>query len=191
MGNPVSEGYETTVPMELDIDIDHIEKGIQDLIKYRNAVNRGIEKGQLRLAELMKAKAIENLTMYGLGGSSIANSISVNTSGDGISLIVGSDYAVYVEYGTGIVGSANPHPSPSIAWAYDVNGHGESGWWYPTTSADPNPYKSTKDGQLYGWTKGQASRPFMYKTWEYGNRVATRVIRSAIRKEVKASLGGK
>ncbi len=62
-------------------------------------------------------------------------------------------YAVYVEFGTGVVGSRKPHPDISIAgWKYDVNGHGELGWWY-----------RGKDGTLY-WTKGFESRPFMYNT---------------------------
>lgn len=62
-------------------------------------------------------------------------------------------YAVFVEFGTGVVGSGKPHPDISIAgWKYDVNGHGELGWWYPD-----------KDGTLY-WTQGMPSRPFMYNT---------------------------
>lgn len=62
-------------------------------------------------------------------------------------------YAVYVEFGTGVVGAGKPHPDLSIAgWRYDVNGHGELGWWYPG-----------KDGK-YHWTKGMPSRPFMYNT---------------------------
>lgn len=62
-------------------------------------------------------------------------------------------YAVFVEFGTGVVGSGKPHPDISIAgWKYDVNGHGELGWWYPD-----------KDGKMH-WTKGMPSRPFMYNT---------------------------
>lgn len=62
-------------------------------------------------------------------------------------------YAVYVEFGTGVVGSRKPHPDISIVgWKYDVNGHGELGWWY-----------RGKDGTLY-WTKGFESRLFMYNT---------------------------
>ncbi len=75
-------------------------------------------------------------------------------------------YAVYVEFGTGVVGSKKQHPDLSIVgWRYDVNGHGELGWWYPTTYSDPNPYKrKSKDGKIYAWTKGMPSRPFMYNT---------------------------
>lgn len=60
-------------------------------------------------------------------------------------------YAVFVEYGTGIVGEANPHPEPT--WSYDVNGHGTDGWNY-----------IGEDGKLH-WTMGQISHPFMYNTY--------------------------
>lgn len=62
-------------------------------------------------------------------------------------------YAIFVEYGTGVIGATNPHPEAGEAgWDYDVNEHGEKGWIY------------------YGWdfrkhwTKGMPSRPFMYNT---------------------------
>ena len=59
-------------------------------------------------------------------------------------------YAAFVEYGTGIVGADNSHPD-SGGWAYDVNNHGDAGWWYQV------------DG---GWrhTRGMPARPFMYNT---------------------------
>lgn len=77
-------------------------------------------------------------------------------------------YAVYVEFGTGVVGKRNPHPDTAIlGWIYDVNSHGELGWWYPTDDSDVNPTKRrAKSGKLYAWTKGLPSRPFMYETAE-------------------------
>ena len=58
----------------------------------------------------------------------------------------------YKEFGTGIVGSQNPHVSEYLAevgWVYDVNEHGEAGWKYP------------KGDGTYGWTKGiPASKKF-------------------------------
>ncbi len=64
----------------------------------------------------------------------------------------------YHEFGTGIIGSQFPHVAEALqkaGWKYDVNNHGESGWWYPTTDSDPNPYKWTDStGQLHGWTRG-------------------------------------
>ena len=58
----------------------------------------------------------------------------------------------YREFGTGIVGSNNPHVAEYLAevgWKYDVNEHGEKGWIYPK-----------KDG-TFAWTKGiPASKKF-------------------------------
>lgn len=48
----------------------------------------------------------------------------------------------YREFGTGIVGSQNPHADTMSGWIYDVNEHGEKGWRYP------------KGDGTYGWTKG-------------------------------------
>ena len=51
-----------------------------------------------------------------------------------------------------ITGLHNPHPNASVSgWKYDVNEHGESGWFY------------YRDGEWH-WTKGMPSRPFMYET---------------------------
>lgn len=61
-------------------------------------------------------------------------------------------WAKFVEFGTGIVGAGSPHPDTSIiGWKYDVNEHGEKGWFY------------FRDGEWH-WTKGMPSRPFMYET---------------------------
>ena len=64
----------------------------------------------------------------------------------------GSLYAVYVEFGTGVVGSQSPHPNPQ-GYQYDINNHGEDGWVY---------YDEYNKG--FRWTKGFKSRPFMYNT---------------------------
>ena len=64
----------------------------------------------------------------------------------------GAYYAAYVEFGTGVVGSASPHPNTQ-GWQYDINGHGDEGWvYYDDYSND------------FRWTKGYKSRPFMYNT---------------------------
>lgn len=60
-------------------------------------------------------------------------------------------WAKFVEFGTGIVGKENPYPISIVGWKYDVNEHGEKGWFY------------FRDGEWH-WTKGLPSRPFMYNT---------------------------
>lgn len=62
---------------------------------------------------------------------------------------------IFNELGTGIVGSNNPHPDPSMFgdWKYDVNGHGEAGWVYP------------KGDGTYGRTRGLPSRKMFYNAF--------------------------
>jgi hypothetical protein len=64
----------------------------------------------------------------------------------------GAYYAVYVEFGTGVVGKQSPHPNPE-GWQYDVNDHGDEGWVY-----------YDDESGKFRWTKGFKSRPFMYNT---------------------------
>lgn len=68
-------------------------------------------------------------------------------------VIAEAPHAIYVEYGTGIVGQSFPHPEAEGNYEYDVNQHGAKGWVY----------KSDRDGKFH-WTKGYVSRPFMYNT---------------------------
>ncbi len=65
-----------------------------------------------------------------------------------------AEYAKYVEFGTGIVGSGNPHTEASkVNWQYDYNNHGEKGWYYMI-------------GNEVHWTKGQTAKEFMYKAYQ-------------------------
>lgn len=68
-------------------------------------------------------------------------------------------YAIYVEYGTGVVGAGShgdsPHPQAGEhGWVYDYNHHGENGWVY----------FNEREGMVMR-TKGQPSSPFMYNTF--------------------------
>ena len=73
------------------------------------------------------------------------------TTGVGI-IRAGALYAVYVEFGTGVVGNQSPHPNPN-GYQYDIHNHGEDGWVY-----------YNDDIGEFRWTKGFKSRPFMYNT---------------------------
>jgi hypothetical protein len=79
-------------------------------------------------------------------------------------------HSIFCEFGTGIVGAENPHPEVAIAgWRYDVNNHGELGWWYPG-----------RDGK-YHWTKGMPSRPFMYDTAQMLRQMVVPLAKEAIK----------
>lgn len=80
-------------------------------------------------------------------------------------------YAIFVEYGTGVIGDSNRHPQKPGDWEYDHNHHGDKGWVY----------KSDRDGKLH-WTKGMPSRPFMYDTFRELERKAESVAREVFGK---------
>ncbi len=80
---------------------------------------------------------------------------------DGFSVVGGIETTeekdTYKEFGTGIVGSNNPHVESFLAkagWKYDINEHGEKGWIYPT-----------EDGG-YAWTKGQPAQKKFYEAMQ-------------------------
>lgn len=139
----------------LDLSTRDINRAIRELQRYKKELNEKV------------SRLIETLTDYGvdvakaqvreLGAwytgeleSSITGYFSP-TVGVGV-IKAGSPYAVYVEFGTGIVGQTSPHPDPKD-WQYDINKHGEDGWIYFNERDD-----------RWHWTKGFESRPFMYNT---------------------------
>lgn len=97
------------------------------------------------------------------------------------------EWAEFEEFGTGVIGEKFPHVSEELqkmGWKYDVNNHGEKGWWYPTTESDPNPYKWTDpEGILRAWTKGMpASRQF-YDALKRAEEMFTEVALEELSKE--------
>lgn len=132
-----------------------IGRVIKDIEKYKREltekVNLLIEKLTDYGVQVAKAQVRELGAWYtGELESSIEGYFSPSV---GVGIIkAGAPYAVYVEFGTGIVGKSQPHPSPDN-WRYDINNHGDSGWWYFNDNT----------GRMQ-WTKGMPSRPFMYNT---------------------------
>ena len=132
-----------------------INRAIRELGQYKKELNRktslliealtdrGVEiaKAQIRgLGAVYTGELEESITGY------FNPTVQVGI------IRAGAPYAIYVEFGTGIVGAGSPHPAPA-GWRYDVNNHGEAGWWY----------FNDRD-QKWHWTKGIESRPFMYNT---------------------------
>lgn len=81
----------------------------------------------------------------------------------------------YKEYGTGIVGSQNPHVAEALqqaGWKYDVNNHGEKGWVYPVGNGE------------YRWTKGQPASKEFWKALERAEELFPDIAREEFLREV-------
>ena len=82
----------------------------------------------------------------------------------------------YREFGTGIVGSENPHVDEALKnakWVYDVNKHGEKGWIYPK-----------KDG-TFGWTKGQPAQKKFYNAAQRAREALPKIAKEELSKSKK------
>ncbi len=98
-----------------------------------------------------------------------------------------TDKAYFNEFGTGIVGSQNPHITEELAkegYKYDVNNHGETGWWYPTTEDDPNPTKKEVDNGWIAWTKGLPAQKAFYEALKKAEERFKEVGAEELEKEV-------
>lgn len=174
---------------DIVIDLDDFKRFEHIFDKIGVKVEQAIKEGIFDLAKQSEEKLKENLNRFGLGGSRLASSAraemvddltfklvvdaSVQTENDGL-----VEYAMFVEFGTGVIGKAVPHPNPNFggygfkSWTYDSKGHGEYGWGY------------IKDNKLY-WTLGQQARPFMYLTWKWIRESGTNIIQGHVNRALK------
>lgn len=86
----------------------------------------------------------------------------------------GFSIAKAVEFGTGIIGATSEASAlaQSNGWDYDINGHGEKGWFYK------------KDGNIY-WTKGFEGRLIYYKTKKDIQENISKWVASYIKNKIK------
>ena len=144
--------------IKFGLSVREIRKAQDEIRKYQEEIKDKCEELAFKLAQRGVEIAKMNISMEGaVYTGELLDSIDMEqgdvlTNGSSYVVYTDCEWAPYVEFGTGIVGSENPHPDTSIAgWKYDVNEHGDKGWVY------------YKDGEFY-WTKGMPSRPFMYNS---------------------------
>lgn len=176
-------GSDIDFNLEIEFDLDYVTQGVNKLkkigIEFNNAIDRGIDNA----AKSIYLKLITILNGYGL--PQLVDKIKITKMYMGFEIRVDSDQAIYVEYGTGIRGQQSPHPKPE--YEYDINGHGNKGWYAPLDelgSYPDNPYKLPVRGGEYFWTKGMPARPYMYalQMWIKSYGIITRSIRKELRK---------
>ena len=144
-----------------------IENAIKQLRAYQNDLTY---KCQL-LAEKLAEKGVEIARVQiadldAIFTSELLSSIHAEykgsiKSGSVWSVVAGTDHAMFVEFGTGIVGKQSPYPGElpdGVSWEYASGktirqlADGRYGWFY-----------KDDDGQWW-FTEGMPSRPFMYYT---------------------------
>lgn len=132
----------------IDSALKEIESYKQDLKRKTDSLIQAIVQ---ECVDIARAKIVQmNAVMMGELLGSIQG---VYDPATGIGVIfTDCPHAVFVEFGTGSVGSNSPHPDYG-SWKYDSNNHGEAGWWY----------FGDWDGNWH-WTKGMPSRPFLWET---------------------------
>ena len=167
---------------ELKVNISYPKQVQEKLNKYIIELEKAQSNAINEISAKIQDKLLENMIKYNIDSVEILGSISVNTSNEGVEIKVGAKHAIFIEFGTGIVGSENPHPKPVRAnWIY-----GNGGWWYPTTPQKQSryPYQPTAiiNNQLYAYTKGQKSKPFLYDTWLWATRSINNIFKKHIRR---------
>lgn len=155
----------------IGLSAKEFQNAARQLEQYKKELNQKVELFVHRLADegvrLAKIKITQYPAVY---TGELLNSIqdepgAMITNGSQWIIYTGCEWAAFVEFGTGVVGSENPHPDTSIAnWKYDINEHGEAGWMY------------FKEGEWH-WTKGMSSRPFMYETARDLRRLVPKIAR--------------
>lgn len=162
-----------TVDITLDKrSLSHAIKEVRDyqrqMVEAMNALIReladqGAQVAKMRVAsfDAVDSGALEH-SIYGYfdSGSRIGY------------VIAGAAHAFYVEYGTGVVGAASPHPEAgAVGWEYAVGPtihttkDGRTGWFYNKGSDSLFSDPDFSGGQGWRFTEGQPSRPFMYNTF--------------------------
>lgn len=114
------------------------ERGLYELKNWVNAAKMALEETAKESAELVAEKSATRIdSMAGSGhrfDGNVGGSVSVETDIDGASVVFSGEQVAYIEFGTGIVGENSPYPDTEAlikaGWEYDVNNHGEKGWFY-------------------------------------------------------------
>lgn len=150
---------------EIHLSLSSLDKYIKELKMKKQQILTATQNIATRIAEEAGKetyKSVEIIPAEMNGTTAIAYARS---SDEG---------CVYAEFGTGIVGSKQPHVDEALSksgWKYDVNKHGEKGWIYPT-----------KDGS-FAWTKGQGAQKKFYRAGQRAREKASEIAKEELNKQ--------
>ena len=152
---------------EIRLSLSSLEEYIKTLELKKEQILKAVQNTATRIAEEAGKdtyKGVEIVPAEMQGETAIAYVRSTNQAD------------TYKEFGTGIVGSQNPHVDDALAksgWKYDVNKHGEKGWIYP------------KDDGTFGWTKGQPAQKKFYLASQRAKEKAPMIAKEEFQKYKK------
>lgn len=135
------------------------------LRKIENSFEKGLDNGLRKTTEIAYKRVIDNASYNHIENhlDSIHYEYDSNTKKG---RVYSSDpVIIFNEFGTGIRGTQDEWAN-KFGYQVNASGKGETGWFYPTTEDDPNPYKHYYNGQLYGFTHGLPSRHMFYDAYE-------------------------
>ena len=158
-----------------DLSVKGIEKLKRELLEYKSSLQYKVDLLAKTLAEdgvdIARANVARLDAIFtGELIASIHTEYGGSAKGTAIFyIVVDSEHAAYVEFGTGQLGMEGGYPYPfpeGVNWEYNVGekifeiSPGQYGWFYQDDK-----------GNVY-FTQGMPSRPFMYETsMELMNRV--------------------
>lgn len=149
--------------LEISLTPKGLDEAIKKLNKYEHKLTQAVTAGRREIAKTIRE---EIATRSGRAAGDMMTIDEGNTT----TITTSDPVLTYQEFGTGIVGSQNPHPGAGFAgWRYDVNEHGEKGWVY-----------MGDDGRIH-WTKGMPPRAFMENSVRDVQSVAVDIMAQAIR----------
>lgn len=152
---------------KITVSLGNIDGAIKQIEEYEKKLQQNIKDFLSKLLEAgVDIARVKIMELGAIDSGELQNSLAFTLYKEDNKGILFTDcpHACYVEFGTGIKGSVSPHPT--LPWEYDVNGHGEDGWYY----------YDTEQGRVR-FTKGMPSRPFMYETAKELERKAVEIAR--------------
>ena len=142
------------------VDLGNPGKALAELRAFKEEVIAKTKELVVVLCQNGVSIASDKIISYdAIDTGDLDSSIYYAVSADGTKGVIrtDSDHAIYVEFGTGTCvdrkGSGKHPKAQEFGYQYDVNKHGEDGWYY----FDQNQNRVR-------WTKGMRSRPFMFET---------------------------
>lgn len=127
--------------------------------EYKQALIQGQSSGIKKLTEIGLQRVIDNSPNINSGRLGI--SLDTEITPELGRIYTSDEVIIFNEFGTGIIGLNNSHPEASAkGWRYDVNEHGEKGWYY-----------LGDDGE-YHWTKGLPAGKMFFNTKQELEQIA-------------------